>query len=278
MPSGFDFDLEENIIFKTESEYSIIKVIDTPKERMLKLNNMRFVQSKIDKTGGTRGYIDYFNVGPALNGGRNVLLIGLAGGSAVKSMLEFDGMKVDAVEIDPKVIDVGKKYFDLKESENVKFYAEDGRRYLMKTDEKYDIILLDAFSGGDGLPFHLATSEFFTLCSERLTPNGVLMMNVIDMSEDKFFLKTIDATVKKAFPKFYHMGAGGNNIGVGCKNECTLDEVKTAIKNPENKLPLSIRDKIEETLVEYDSNSSTIYTDDLSNIDENQFIGIKDAL
>ena len=56
--------------------------------------------------------------------------------------------------------------------------VDDGRRFLQRTDERYDVIMVDAFYS-DGVPFHLTTLEFVELMRERLTPGGVIATNVI---------------------------------------------------------------------------------------------------
>jgi spermidine synthase len=56
--------------------------------------------------------------------------------------------------------------------------VDDGRRYLQRTDERFDVIMVDAFYS-DGVPFHLTTLEFVRLLRDRLEPGGVVATNVI---------------------------------------------------------------------------------------------------
>ncbi len=82
------------------------------------------------------------------------------------------------VEVDGEVITAAKDYFQLRENERLKVYNEDGRIYLAKTEKKYDLIVLDAYSR-TYVPFHLMTLEFFEEVASHLKPNGVVVSNLI---------------------------------------------------------------------------------------------------
>src|SRR5581483_10505003 len=62
-----------------------------------------------------------------------------------KVQKEFPDMEIDAVEIDPEVIKVARDYFQVKESKNLRLHTMDGRLFLNRTQNQYDIILLDAY-------------------------------------------------------------------------------------------------------------------------------------
>jgi spermidine synthase len=111
---------------------------------------------------------------------RHVLMIGLGAGS-VSTYLghAMPELRIDAVELDPGVIAAGRKYFGLKENGKVRFIESDGRVYLNRSKDLYDLIILDAFRDL-GVPFHLLTREFYTLVKARLAPGGAAAFNVHD--------------------------------------------------------------------------------------------------
>jgi len=110
---------------------------------------------------------------------KKMLIIGLGGGSIAKKIQkEFPSLEIDAVEIDPEVIQIAKSHFNVRENKNLRLHAQDGRQFLTRTQNRYDIILLDAYYK-DTMPFHLATKEFFELAHRKLTPNGILVANLI---------------------------------------------------------------------------------------------------
>jgi spermidine synthase len=76
------------------------------------------------------------------------------------------------------VIQIAKSHFGVRESKNLRLHAQDGRLFLARTPNQYDIILLDAYYS-DAMPFHLATKEFFELAQRKLTANGIIVANLI---------------------------------------------------------------------------------------------------
>ena len=76
------------------------------------------------------------------------------------------------------------------------YLAADGRVFLNRNKELYDLILLDAYHGGY-VPFHLLTKEFYTLVKQRLTPGGAVAFNVHDGT--KLYLSTVK-TLSEVFP------------------------------------------------------------------------------
>jgi spermidine synthase len=111
---------------------------------------------------------------------KRVLMIGLGGGS-ISSYLgrHMPDASIDTVEVDPGVITAAKKYFGMKETPRVRYLEGDGRVFLNRHKETYDLILVDAFHGGY-VPFHLLTREFYTLVRQRLAPGGAAAFNVHD--------------------------------------------------------------------------------------------------
>ena len=66
------------------------------------------------------------------------------------------------MEIDPEIVDVGNRYFDLDDLKNVTTHVEDGRTYLQTDgkDKKWTVVGIDAYRQ-PYIPFHLTTREFF---------------------------------------------------------------------------------------------------------------------
>jgi spermidine synthase len=104
--------------------------------------------------------------------------------------------QIDVVEIDPGVIAAGKQYFGLQETDRVRFIASDGRVYLNRHNDLYDLILLDAFREL-GIPFQMLTREFYELVKQHLAPGGAMASNVA--ANTKLYLSTL-ATLRAVFP------------------------------------------------------------------------------
>src|SRR5580693_6430670 len=128
---------------------------------------------------------------------KRILMIGLGAGS-ISTYLgrAMPDARIDVVELDPGVISAGKDYFGLRETDRVRLIAGDGRVYLNRHNDLYDLILLDAFREL-GIPFHLLTREFYTLVKEHLAPGGAMASNVA--ANTKLYLSTL-VTLGAVFP------------------------------------------------------------------------------
>ena len=140
---------------------------------------------------------------------KKMLLIGLGGGSIPKKVQkEFPTMEIDAVEIDPEVVQIAKNHFNVRESKNLRIHAQDGRLFLTRTAHQYDIIMLDAYYT-DAMPFHLATKEFFELAQRKLTPNGIIVANLISAvtGPSGKIARAFVKTQRQIFPQTYIFAA-----------------------------------------------------------------------
>jgi spermidine synthase len=109
---------------------------------------------------------------------RSLLEIGLGGGSTSSYLhATFPELDISIVELDPVVIDLAEKYFFVKEGERLKIENRDGRIALVRSDKRYDAILIDAYRG-PFVPFHLLTKEFFEIVKAHLAEGGVVAQNV----------------------------------------------------------------------------------------------------
>jgi len=138
---------------------------------------------------------------------KNILMLGLGGGSISTYLGRFmPEAAITNVEIDPGVIGAAKTYFGLRETERMRYRAGDGRVFLNRNSEMYDLILLDAYRGGY-VPFHLLTREFYALVRQRLAPGGAAAFNVHDGS--KLYASTVK-TLGEVFPALdlYPTGLG----------------------------------------------------------------------
>jgi spermidine synthase len=140
-------------------------------------------------------------------------MLGLGGGSISAYLGRFiPDAFITTIEVDPGVISATKAYFGLRETERVRFRAGDGRVFLNRNTERYDLILLDAYRGGY-VPFHLLTREFYALVKERLAPGGAAAFNVHDGT--KLYASTL-RTLAEVFPQLELYPTGvGETIVVG---------------------------------------------------------------
>ncbi|EDQ35440.2 Spermidine synthase [Hoeflea phototrophica DFL-43] len=106
---------------------------------------------------------------------------------------------VTVAEIDPDVTAIAVRDFWVAASQ-FEILHEDARRALLtRSERRYDVIVGDAF-GDIAVPSHLVTHEFFTLVRDRLSDDGVFLMNVVDFPERLEALGAITATLQSVFP------------------------------------------------------------------------------
>lgn len=195
-----------------ESLYNHIKISEHNGRMYLSTGNARGVQSiSIPESGIMNNYLDYLALSPILlqkEQPYSVLLIGVAGGTVIKQLNRFfpNAVEIDAVEIDPAMIEVAKEYFALSDSE-ANIIIEEGRKYIATTNKKYDLVLIDAFSTDLYAPSHLMTKEFFTQVKTVLQPGGMMVFNVVSPeinSAGPTLYQAISNTVASVFPSVFH--------------------------------------------------------------------------
>jgi spermidine synthase len=137
----------------------------------------------------------------------DVLCIGLGVG-IVPMDFASQGLAVDVVEINPAVVPVAVRFFNL-ETNKLHITIDDARHYLNRCKKKYDVVVLDAFLG-DSSPSHLLTREAFTSVRNVLRPDGVLVINAfadLDPGHD-FFAASLNKTLKAVFQSVRIHGNG----------------------------------------------------------------------
>ncbi|MEC9368505.1 MAG: fused MFS/spermidine synthase, partial [Pseudomonadota bacterium] len=106
------------------------------------------------------------------------LMIGMGGGSISWYVHEqLPNSHVTAIELDPEIIRLAEKYYRLKAGDRLRIVESDGRIFLVRDKDSYDVIFVDAYRG-PFVPFHLLTKEFFELIKKRLKPGGVIAQNI----------------------------------------------------------------------------------------------------
>ena len=190
------------VVWERETEYQYARVLQDPDgTRWLELNEGLAIHS-LYRPGKwlTGGYWDDMLVLPS-SGARaphRVAILGSAAGTTARAMAHyFPGTRIDAVEIDPDVTDVGRRLFDLHGA-GIHTHTADARPWLQAQGGRYDAILVDAYRQ-PYIPFYLATREFFDLVRDRLAPGGVVAVNVGHPADSDALEKVLSATMRASF-------------------------------------------------------------------------------
>ena len=268
-------------IYETESAYNYIEVLQNGTETHLRLNDGQGVHSVYDPNN-----LDYdgpwsqFLVGPFFNTPprqisdvKRIAIVGLAGGTFARQATAVYGeIPIDGFEIDPKIIEVGNTYFGMDKLDNLNAIAEDGRWGLAHSPYQYDIIAVDAYRP-PYIPWHMTTLEFFEIAYARLSPTGVLTINVGRLPNDRRLINALATTIAQTFPSVYVMDIPYtlNSIIYATKqptNEKFLAENFTLLSQSGDAHPLLL-DAIQTAWAyqQPDYETTTVFTDDKAPIE-----------
>jgi spermidine synthase len=204
------------LIYYQESLYNYIQVVKEPDGTIeLVLNEGHAIHSVYNPNQILTGwYWDYFLSAPYFNAGfqpqqvKRVAVIGLAAGTIARQFTAvYPGVQIDGVEIDPAIVDVGRRYFDMTEP-NLHVYVADGRTFMRKTQQTYDVVAIDAFQQ-PYIPFQLTTREFFEEIRAHLSPHGVVSLNTGHTKTDRRLVQAFVNTLSQVFPSVYTFDVPG---------------------------------------------------------------------
>ena len=156
---------------------------------------------------------------------RRMLVVGIGGGTLPMFLRKhYPEAAIDAVDIDPQVIDVAKKFLDFREDATLRAHAADGRAFIEAVREPYDVIFLDAFSSSE-LPAHLTTQEFLRAVRRALSPRGVVVGNIWDRYANRLYDSMI-RTYQDVFDDLYMLNVplAGNKILLALPRALALKE------------------------------------------------------
>ncbi len=194
---------EPHTIYEAESAYHTMRVLDDRHERRLTFDE-GFATQSLRLEGGVLPLHDvwgYYALAPAWTASgvpRDVLVLGLGAGTSARSYAAlYPDARVTGVEIDPAVVEVGRRFFALPGSTRV--VVEDARPFVDADRGSYDVILIDAFHF-PYIPFQLTTVEFFEGLKKRLRKGGVAVFNVGRDGEERDVVHAVAATLARVFP------------------------------------------------------------------------------
>jgi spermidine synthase len=191
------------VLWERETPYQYARVVlASDGTRRLELNEGRAVHSQYRPgTYLTGDYWDGFLVLPLAARPappRTIAILGNAAGTTARAYGHyFPATAIDGVEIDGELTDVGRRLFDLR-APHLRVHTADARPYLDSTHRRFDAIFVDAYRQ-PYIPFYLATREFFALVRDRLTPGGVVVVNVGHPEGSRRLERVLAATMGDVF-------------------------------------------------------------------------------
>jgi len=167
--------------------------VEWRRRRLLRFNNQIESSVFLDESGevpedaeSAAEYVRLLHMGVIFHPKpRKVLVVGCGGGVGPMQFRRHYGAEVDVVDIDEEVFRFARNWMGLREDRKLRTHVRDGRRHIECAEKRWDYIILDAYTSGGRIPFHLTTKEFFESVREHLEPGGVLVSNVISAVDGK---------------------------------------------------------------------------------------------
>jgi len=266
------------IIHEAETRYNYVQVLQRGDETLLALNEGHAIHSIYNPNNLlTQGPWDYFMVAPYFHANTtpedvgSMLMIGLAAGTVSKQLTNAYGpIPIDGVEIDGEIAEIGRKYFDMTEP-NLNVIIADGRYHLVKTDQTYDVIGIDAYRQ-PYIPFHLTTREFFQEARDHLNPDGVTIVNAGRTRTDFRLVEVLAATMADVYPHVFIVDVQRYNnsmvIGTNREDASIEDFISNIEAIPTDSIIRTVGDASIEfgNMRRYDGGGQ-VFTDDLAPVE-----------
>lgn len=269
-----------DLIYNQESLYNYIQVTQLPDgSRQLVLNEGDAIHSIYypDRNQVLTGwYWDYFLAAPYFNQGftpqklHRVGIIGLAAGTIARQFTQVYGpVPIDGAEIDPSIVNVGRKYFAMNEP-NLHVYVQDGRAFLATTQEQYDVVAIDAFQQ-PYIPFQLTTREFFGQIRSHLSPTGVVVLNTAHTTHDFRLVQAFVNTLKQVFPSVYIFNVPGtfNTEVMATMQPTSIDTFRSNLAQLSPNTTIGqVASEVLPVVKEAHANGGIVFTDDRAPIEQ----------
>ncbi len=220
-----------------------IQVIDRGEQRELRFGN-HITQSARSLTAPDVLVLDYTR---AMMAGLlfvpkpgDVLHFGLGGGSLPSYLhRHLPEVRQWVVELNPGVVEVAYRYFDLPISPRLQVITQDGAEYLRQDLRRYALIFLDAFHANGAAP-HMHTGTAFRLLRERLEPGGWLVVNAWGSDHEKLVL--VREALQATFPVLHSLSVRADSnvifIAGAQPRQPTLSQLKRRVSWLSGQFPL----------------------------------------
>lgn len=117
---------------------------------------------------------------------QKILVLGVAGGSVIRTLVDeikFEG-QITGVEIDKNIIDIANTYFQLNEIPNLEIIFDDASKFVLKTTETFDLIIIDVFQDTK-MPDFLFEFFFINKICFLLNPKGHILFNTMLLNKQQ---------------------------------------------------------------------------------------------
>lgn len=175
------------IIFEQESKYNgKVQVWEIGNTRKIKVDK---IDQSLSHTSASASRLVWGKVVEVLEETKvetnNILILGLGGGTMAHLISEkFKPQNITSVEIDPLMLEIAKKYFQLDEIPNHRVILDDALRVVIEPEEfdlqpqSFNVVIVDIFQG-EKYPDLGKSGNFISAVKKMVRPGGLLIFNRI---------------------------------------------------------------------------------------------------
>ena len=149
---------------------------------------------------------------------QNSLILGLGGGTVAHLLTKkFGPIPIDAIELDPMMVEIGKKFFDLNELKNLNVVVADAVSVVANPAAyplnplPYTLILVDLYCGSK-YPTKAESPTFFAALKRLTHPKGLLVFNRLSSKTNAGFEEKLKQSFGDFKKKTIPSKSGGHNI------------------------------------------------------------------
>jgi spermidine synthase len=169
------------------------------------------------------------------------LVVGLGAGATPGALAQHAGVQVDVIELSESVIQAAPLFrvanADVLSRPNVHLSIDDGRNYLLRNRQAYDLITADVVAPYDAGATNLYSVEYFSLVARSLAPNGLMVQWVSPGSAFEHML--IMRTFLQAFPHSTLWLRGDMLVGSPMPLRISRDELERRLADPSARVALA---------------------------------------
>lgn len=189
--------------------FSVLETVDSPANGEIKivkdLQGVRIIVGGISQSGWLVRKVWNSGVSKAakeMPTPKDVLILGLGGGSAVEVVAKhWNQAKIIGLDIDPKMVEMGKKYLGLGKFEQLKVVIADAKAWTKgQKAHKYDAVLVDLFKGVN-IPEFFTSEKFIKEVKRLVKDDGVALFNHLYSNLEKEDAEILQKKLEKIFKK-----------------------------------------------------------------------------
>ncbi len=117
---------------------------------------------------------------------KKILMLGLGAGCVLEILENYfheQTYEVTAIEIDPLVVEISQKYFNIQRFKNLKILITDAQIFIQENHEIYDFIIVDLFVDLQ-IPEFLFETQIMGKLQKMTSKNGMILINTIPSIQD----------------------------------------------------------------------------------------------